>query len=103
MENNHLDKKKHRLKTLFRRNAYLHFKDEEDKYPKATIDLDEFKRIVCEELSHLSFSELKDENAQEIDHLTLYTELSWTNEPDIEVRLFLYQNPDATFFLEAIR
>lgn len=103
MENNYLNQKIHRLHTLFRRNAYLHFKDEEDQDPKATIDLDDFKRIVCEEIEHLNFSDVKHEEAQQIDHIRLYTELSWPTEPDIEVRLFLYQNPDATFFLEAIR
>ena len=103
MENNYLNQKIHRLHTLFGRNAYLHFKDEEDQNPKATIDLDDFKRIVCEEIEHLNFSDVKHEEAQQIDHIRLYTELSWPTEPDIEIRLFLFQNPDATFFLEAIR
>ena len=103
MENNYLNQKKHRLHTLFGRNAYLHFKDEEDQDPKATIDLDDFKRIVCEEIEHLNFSDVKHEEAQQIDHIRLYTELSWPTEPDIAIRLFLFQNPDATFFLEAIR
>lgn len=103
MENNYLNKKKHRLHTLFGRNAYLHFKDEEDQNPKALIELDDFKRIICEEIEHLNFSDVKHEEAQQIDHIRLYTELSWPTEPDIEIRLFLYQNPDATFYLEAIR
>ena len=103
MENNYLNQKQHRLHTLFGRNAYLHFKDEEDQDPKATIDLDDFKRIVCEEIEHLNFSDVKHEEAQQIDHIRLYTELSWPTEPDIAIRLFLFQNPDATFFLEAIR
>lgn len=102
MENKYLSKKKHGFHAMFVRNAYLQFKDEDESSPKSTIDLVNFKKLVCEELSHLSFSEFKDKDAQEIDHLRLYTELSWPTEPDIEVRLFLYQNPDATFFLEAI-
>lgn len=91
------------MQALFGSSAYLNFKNEDGQSPDAAIDLDEFKKNIYEEFSHLSFSELKDKNAQNIDSLRLYTELSWPSEPDIEVRLFLYENPDATFFLEVIR
>lgn len=77
MEKNHLNQKKHWLQDLFGSSAYLNFKNEDGQSPDAAIDLDEFKKNIYEEFSHLSFSELKDENAQNVDSLRLYTELSW--------------------------
>ena len=68
------------------------------------VDLNEtgFREKIYKMLSQLSFQEYKDNKALLIDTLDLYTTINYPMDPDISIKLNLFQNEENYFFLEII-
>ena len=73
-----------------------------DKYNISKVYFDEasFRASIYKMLPEISFQEYKENEAQQIDSLYLYTKVNYPMDPDISVILKLFQNNDNCFFLE---
>lgn len=98
-----LTKNKHKFYALFCQSTFLTFDADDSTLAAVSIDIETFLNNIKKELPLLHFSRNKHAEAIEHDRLRLYTVDSWPTDPDIEIQVLLYLNPDSTYFLEAIR
>ncbi|UYW01263.1 hypothetical protein K5I29_12560 [Flavobacterium agricola] len=98
-----LSQKQYAINSIFKGSIYGYDKPENEAISLAGIHADSFLNDVKNEYPDAKFDSQKNENATTIDSLRLYEVVKYPGDPDIQIKITLYQNTPTSYFLELIR